>query len=272
MAITTLDGLLAALQPSVGFYKVAATAKAANLIHSTMYVAGMPGTGTVSSAGAAGEALSSSSTPVDGQVPFPAAVGGKSVYLARLEVSAGANIGTVFLYDRLWQNSGLSVTSTSSQTVSSVTLPARDVNASTNGVGVYLGMEVTTTLGAGTPTLTVTYTNAAGTGSRSGTIGPISTTSNAGTFYPMTMQAGDTGVRSVQSIISSATMTSGAYSLVMYRQLAGIGTPTDNELYDRDAVALGFPKIADGAVPYFVYRTTSTALGQSDMAVVWAQG
>lgn len=269
MAITTLDGLVAGLLPPVQFYKVTGTMKAAGLSHSLFYSAGIPGAATASSAGIGGESL----TSYAGQLPFPGSVGGTNVYVARMEGAHTSSLGNVALLDRLWQNSGYSVTSTSSQTFTSfATIPARDVNASTNGEGVMVAMEVTGTLGAGTPTITVTYTNSAGTGSRTGTIGPITTTSTAGTWYPMALQAGDKGVRSIQSAQNSATMTSGSVSFVMFREVTSMPLPAANFGIDRDAIALGMPKMIDSSVPFLVVLATGTTTTTIDGAVGLAQG
>lgn len=268
MAITTLDGVVAGLQPPASFYKTSGTMKAANLNHSLFYAAGFPGAAVASSAGLGGESL----TSYAGQIPFPSAVGGEVIYLARMEGLHTSSVGAVTLMDRLWHNSGFTVTSTSAQTINSGTLAARDRDGTTNGAGVLLAMEVTATLGAGTPTLTVTYTNSAGTGSRSGTIGPILTTSTLGTFYPMTLQAGDSGVRSVQSIQSSATMTSGSVSFVLYREIASLPLPGASVAVDRDAVALGMPVVYDNSVPFLVAFSTSTTSTVVDGSLVFTQG
>jgi hypothetical protein len=135
-----------------------------------------------------------------------------------------------------------------------------------------VAMEVTTLTGAGTPTLTVSYTNSSGTSGRTGTIGPISTTSQVGTFYPMALQAGDIGVRSVETVTQSATMTSGAYCLVAYRPIVMLPTPSANIHCDRDGIALGLPRLYNTSVPFFVYQLTATAGGLVDAGVTWAQG
>lgn len=269
MAITTLDGLIAGLLPPVQFIKTTGTMKIAGIMHSLWYAVGNPGAGVVSTAGLAGESLTAATA---GQLRLPAAVGGKSIYLARFEAVQTNAVGSLSVCDRLWQNSGFVVTSTGAQTINSVTLPARDVNASTNGEGVFFGMEVATVLGAGTPTLTVTYTNSAGTTGRTGTIGPINTTSSVGSFYPMVMQSGDTGVRSIQSITSSATMTSGAVSFLMYREIAALPMASANFGIDRDAVALGLPQAIDATVPFLMVLATGTSSTVVDGAVTWAQG
>lgn len=267
MAIATLDDLVAGLKAPVHFQKVGTTMKAANLWYSYFYTAGIPGAATASADGLGGAHL----TSYAGQIRIPATVGGDNIHLARFEAIQLSSIGKLTLLDRLWHNSGFTVTSTSAQTINSGTLSARDANGATAGVGVNLAMEVTATLGSGTPTLTVTYTNSAGTGSRTGTIGPISTTSQIGMFYPMTLQAGDDGVRSVQSITSSATMTSGSVSFVLYREIAGLGMPSANFGIDRDAVALGLPRVYDDSVPFLIGLAQATTATTIDGSVSFAQ-
>jgi hypothetical protein len=122
--------------------------------------------------------------------------------------------------DRLWHNSGLVMNSTTAQTINSVAWPARDINQSTNGEGVYIGFEITTNAGAGTPTFSMSYTNSAGVSGRtSNNIIAVVASSNAGFMYVMGLQAGDTGVRSIQSFTLSASMTSGVAHLVAFRPL-----------------------------------------------------
>lgn len=268
MAITTLDGLIAGLLPMEDFFKTTFTGEAIGLQHSSVYIAGRPGAMAACAVGVGGEALTSCA----GQIPFPAAVGGKNVYLARIEGGANAGVSALSLMDRLWQNSELSVTSIIEQDVNSAQWPARDRNGSTDGAGVMIALEVSTILGVGTPTLTIEYTNSEGTGSRTGTIGPITTSSQVGTFHSMTLQAGDVGVRSVQHITSSATMTSGAYQLVAYRSICMLPLPSGSIYMDRDGVSLGLPRLYDNSVPFLVYQLTATAGGLVDAGVIWAQG
>lgn len=268
MAIATLDDLIAGLLPMEDIYKASFTGEAVGLMHSFAYIAGRPGAMVACSAGLTGEAL----TAYSGQVPFPATVGGQNVYLARLEGGVSAGVGAISLMDRLWHNSGFTVTSTGVQTVDSVAWPARDRNGSANGVGVMIALEVSTILGAGTPTLTVSYTNSEGTAGRTGTIGPITTTSQVGTWHPMTLQAGDVGVRSVQSVTQSATMTSGVYHLVAYRSICMLPIPAVNVATDRDGISLGLPRMYNTSVPFFIYQLTATAGGVLDAGLTWAQG
>jgi len=170
------------------------------------------------------------------------------------------------LCDRLWHNGGYTITSTSAQNSTTPTWPARDVAGSTNGDGVLLALEVSAATGAGTPTITVGYTNSADTASRTGTnILATSASAIAGSTYLIGLQAGDTGVRSVQSLTLSATWTSGTINLVAYRVLSMLEVFGGNAGYALDALTGGFPRLYNGVVPYLMFypstTTTSTVTG-----------
>jgi len=140
MAITNIDGVIAGLLSPVPFLKTSVTGEAIGGFHSTAYMAGTPGAMTAPSPGLAGAAL----TSYAGQIQFPAAVGGTNVHLARFSGSQAGNVGALILVDRLWHNSGFTVTTTTAQTVNSAAWPARDRDGSTNGVGVQVAIEVST--------------------------------------------------------------------------------------------------------------------------------
>lgn len=178
--------------------------------------AGTPGTATVAAAiSAAGHALGG----YLGQLTFPPIASGKKRYLANFTVMNSNLGGSVLLCDRLWHN--VLSTASGSQTVNSVAWPARDSNGSTNGDQVLVGLEVIATTGAGTPTLTLGYTNSLGVAGHSATNTPTTVASaGVGFFWFFNLQAGDVGVRSVQSYQQSNTWTSGTICLVAYRVVA----------------------------------------------------
>jgi len=211
--------------------------------------------------------LSSSSALVNGQIPHYDPVSGNS-YLARLTAAVN-QAGTLLLLDRLWHNGGYTISSTSAQASTTPTWPSRcptsgtDDTATTTGLGVMLAVEVSAAVGAGTPTITIAYTNSAGTASRTATnILATSASVGIGVTYFIGLQAGDVGVRSVQSLTLSATWTSGTINLVAYRVIAALEVPQANVSNAVDAVTSGMPRIYNGAVPYLVFvpNTTTAAL------------
>lgn len=270
MAITTIDGIFSgtALPPEV-FAKSAnfgTTGITAGRLLSSWYLAGFPAGASAPTPGLAGAALTS---PVTGQLEIPPSSNQTYLQNARFRNSLGAG-SLVLLCDRLWHNSGFTITSTAAQTVNSVAFPARDDDGSTNGEGVFLGVEISTAAGAGTPTITVSYTNQAGTASRTATNIPATiATLVAGGFIPIGLQAGDTGVRSVQTLTLSATWTSGTMHLVAYRILSTM-IIRPNFSADSDIVDSGLVPIFDNSVPFFLVGQSTAA--QMTGSVTFTQG
>jgi hypothetical protein len=258
MAITTLDGALAGMQPTRLISKAVTGTVVAGRPWSLWSLAGSPGAGAFD-ATLNGVTLSSTSSNVAGQIPHTDP-GSGNAYLANFGGQL-TQAGLVILADRIWHNGGYTITSTSAQNSTTPTWPSRDNAGATSGDGIILGLEISATTGAGTPTITVGYTNEAGTASRTGTNILATVASSAtGSFYQIGLQAGDKGVRSVQSLTLSATWTSGTMNLVAYRILAALPVLAQTP-FSLDSLTSGFPRLYNGVVPfiYFVPNTTTTS-------------
>lgn len=256
MAITTLDGALAGMRPPQFVAKAPTATLVAGRPASLWSLAGAPGAGSFNTT-LNGVVLSSTSSLVAGQIPhFNPATG--NAHLARF--SASANIaGTLLLLDRLWHNGGITITSTASQAITSPTWPARDADGATAGAGVLLAVEVSAATGAGTPTITAGYTNQEGTAGRTATnVLATAATAAIGATYFIGLQAGDSGVRSVESIQLSATWTSGTINMVAYRVLAALELNAANVSNAIDVLTGGMPRLYDGVVPWLVFIPSST--------------
>lgn len=268
MPIATLDAVIAGAQSLRFCGKVATPTLVVGRPHSLAYLAGTVGAFSAGANTAGGVVLSSSSSQVPGQIPHFDPGSGKS-YLSRFLGgfgSAANQSGVLLLCDRLIDvaaisaATAISVTATTSQTINSSTLPARDNADSTNGDGVLWAMEVSTILGAGAGNApTLGYTNQAGTsGHSTGLIDPYVAASAVGAFYRFGLQAGDTGIQSVQTFQNSATMTSGVIHLIGYRILAALPLLFPGLPNALDAVSSGFPEIPNGAVPFLVFIPSAT--------------
>lgn len=182
---------------------------------------GSPGAWAVGTPGLAGRALTGSAEA--GCVPVTNPAAGFTNFLTEFTVSP---TGALFieLDDFLWVNSGIVVTTTTAQTINSVSFPARDNNGSANGEGVNIGLLVTTatTQAGAVTTITVSYTNSDGVAGRTATMTSFPATAVIGSFIKFQLQAGDKGVRSVQSITLGTTLTAGAVSLVAYRVIGAL--------------------------------------------------
>lgn len=254
MTIASVDNLVAGFQPPRSFLKGTGTMPtvAALRAHSLFPIAGVPGIGTASAAGVAGSALVA---PLAGCFPRSNPSSGLEARLARM-AAYGTTAGMLLLVDRLWSNSGLSATLTTSQTVNSVAFPARDRNGSTNGEDVLVGVEVTATMGAGVPTLTLGYTNSAGTAGKTATTNVVAA-APVGTFDMFPLAAGDTGVRSIQTFQANATRTSGSFSLVAYRVIQMLNMASGNLGGDLDAISGALPRIYDDSCLHLMFLPTA---------------
>ena len=271
MAITTIDGLVAGFQPGRFFYKAATPTLVAGRPVSLWALNGIPGAGAYDTT-LNGVTLSSASTPVNGQLPFPNPGGANSCYLARFTGAATIQ-GKLMLVDRLWHNGGYTITSTGAQSITSPTWPARDINGSTNGDGVLLGVEVASTTGAATPNVTISYTNSAGTSGRSANnIITTGSSSPNGHFYPIALQTGDTGVRSVQSLTLSNSWVSGSIALVAYRIIASIDLAVAFTPGVIDPITGGLPVCYAGTVPSLIFQPITTTASNINGMVTFAHG
>lgn len=254
MAITTLDQADAGRTYPFLYDKSPNTynAQVANRHYSTWYLSGNPGNPGANAAGLSGAALTS---PVTGQLPLPPASNDTYLHSITHRQPNSYDPGMALLVDRLWHNSGITITSTSAQTINSVTWPARDENGTTNGDGVLVGVEVSTATGAATPSFSMSYTNQAGTaGSNSNSIITGVASSNVGSFYLMGLAAGDTGIRSIQDFTLSASWISGTIHLVAFRILAVLpvrGVGVGGNVFDYKT--MGLQRMYDDSVPFILW-------------------
>lgn len=178
---------------------------------------------------------------------------------------------------------GIVTTSASAQTLTNSTSLTRY----TDGAGLRAFFVMTTAAGANTPTVQISYTNQAGTASRSLPVTTAFTASaivghithsgtaanNYGPFLPLA--SGDTGVRSVQSLtITTPSATSGTGALVLCRPLATLPLTTVSVASERDLFNQlpSLPKIVDGACLTWLYfagaatATSTNIYGYCDFA------
>jgi hypothetical protein len=172
--------------------------------------------------------------------------------------------GVLMLVDVCLYYPGIVTTSASLQTLTNSTTLSRY----TDGAGLRAFFTMTVAAGANTPTVQISYTNQAGTGSRSLPVTTAFTASaivghithsglaanNYGPFLPLA--SGDTGIRSVQSLtITTPSASTGTGALVLCRPLATLPITTVSVAAERDLMNQlpSLPKIVDGACLAWLY-------------------
>jgi hypothetical protein len=273
MAITTLDGIIAGAKPPIHFIKTTGTMEAAAVPHSLAYAGGMPGPAVAPTSALAGDAL----TSYAGQLPMPSFA--NNTYLMKFCAASYVTGGTLILIDRLWHNAGIDETQTTAQTINSAAWPARDITGTTNGAGVMIGIEVSTaTSSAAVTNTTMEYTNSAGTPTRTATIpsttpgGGFPATAVAGTFVSFSLQAGDVGVRSIQTLTLGTSYGGGEIHLVAYRVLAMLDSVGGALGGSQDMVQCGFPRLYDNTVPFLLWNASATTSTQIQGEIIVTQG
>jgi hypothetical protein len=153
----------------------------------------------------------------------------------------GLVAGTMIVYDRLLQYNGVGNVNTA-QTVGGA------LTRNTGGVGNFAFMEIGTQIGTTATTVSMSYTNEAGTTGRTSPSVAIGNTGfrEATRAIMLPLQAGDHGIQAVASFtLAASTGTAGNVSLVVGKPLAyiGIGAPGDPGFRDFIVGMPGVPKI-----------------------------
>lgn len=221
-------------------------------------------------AGVAPGAVAVPTSATAGAIPFTNASGGREKRLLAGMFSWGsANAPTsdamtdIFLYDRLLHQSNLSGTITTAQNVQSGS--GVSLTRSTSGEGNEIWLEVYTAgVGSTVRTATCSYTNQAGTAGRTTQVTPFGGTSLvAGTSVMeasrMYLQAGDTGVRSVETLtLSGSTGTAGVFGVTIAHRLGQFPVHDGVAIVDFTYGDSGTPVIEDGACLAMMWRPDSS--------------
>ena len=217
----------------VPFMKTSTAAKAAGTWYCTSKDVGYPGAWAPGTPGINGRVTDGTTSADYGCIPITNASSGNN-YLTALDMQASVN-HTHDFFDCLWVNSGIAVTTTTAQSIVTPTLPARDVNGTTNGegCGIALLFVAAATNAAAISNTTVSYTNSKGVSGRTARLttatgSAIPATPVIGTMIWFSLDAGDTGVRSIQSITLGTSLVTGTVSLMITRDICTIGTTIVN--------------------------------------------
>jgi hypothetical protein len=219
---------------SVGFMKTGTASDAAGYWYCTSKDGGFPGAWAVGTPGVNGRNTDGTAAGDAGSIPLANPSVGSN-YLTEVQMAASVNHSHL-LFDCLWVNSGLVITTTTAQAIAPASaLPARDINGTTNGEGCSIALLCTAAVGlaAIASNATVNYTNSDGVAGRTATLAAIvgsqaPATPVIGTLIWFNLQAGDKGVRSIQGITLGTSWVSGSISLMITRDIATIGTTIPN--------------------------------------------
>ena len=239
----------------------ATTAHTAGVWYSLFRGGGNPAADTILGTGTnkAFQALTDATANATG-IPHGGDVTDFKVLLNAAAQTAAATVApcVLMLVDLLGFYPITTVTTTGDQALdNTVTLPRY-----TDGAGVQAFLTPSTVMGAGTPSIRLTYTDSGATaGNLTPATLPIGNTAapvtqivysgtGAGKYGPfIPLAAGDAGIRSVQQFNLSATYTSGVLNLVLCKPLMTLPITTLGVTAERDLVNqfASMPKVYNGA-------------------------
>lgn len=214
--------------------------------------------------GAAPGAVAVPTNSTNGALPITNAGGSREKWLTQIFATANTS-GILLIYDRLLHISGLSGTSTADQTVQGAS-PSVVLTRNTGGVGNIAFYEIYTNIGSTARTLTMTYTNSAGTGSRTSTqtIGGTGFNS-AQRAQIIPLAAGDKGIQAIEKVkLDATTGTAGDFGITIAKPIAfvPIGTAAAPGFRDFTTGLPGLPKIDTNACICFAFIHNGTTLGE----------
>ena len=293
---SSMDNFINAVSTNGQFYRadwnknfLPTTAAVAGEWHCLARGAGNPGLGSIYNTGTnlAFQATSDSTTTAEGikhggnVSPATKHIVNASAYTAAATVAPCV----LMLIDFLGFYRVTSVTTITAQsTDNTVTIPRYTDGA---GVQCFIFNPNTTALGAATPNMSIGYTNSDGTAGRATpTTLPIGKTAasngliiysgtGAGKYGPfMPLQAGDKGIRSIQTIQNSTSYVSGEYCVALCKPLLTMPITTLGVASERDLMNQipSLPRVYDGAnLQWLMYSgqntpTNSGLVGHIDVA------
>jgi hypothetical protein len=170
----------------------------------------------------------------------PSVGAGRLTLLGAQMNPSGPSGMTVMVVDALNMSGGLAGNLSTAQTTN---LPTAALTRYTSGEGVMAALVIHSNVGTIVATVTASYTNQSGTGSRTTTAMQLGGTGwrEAQRVITLPLQAGDTGVRSVESVTLAAPTSgsAGNFGVLLYKPLAMIGLNDQQGAHAVDAVSSG---------------------------------
>lgn len=247
MAIANESDLIASAKREIAYLKTGARTTIAGAWFSLFDLAGQPGAGSLNVGNTANGLV-----PTDATLGFPAindwnVAGGEQGYISLVEF-ASTVAGRLALVDRLFHVGSISATALATTTLTSQPSFAGRLTASDSYRGLRMYLEVQAAISATATTVAVTYTNDANVAGR--TTGALSINGlTLGRLLPLPLQAGDSGVRLIESVTVGGTVASaGAFNVVLVRPLWTGRVPSANggdvHGWDRTGLVEVFPASA----------------------------
>lgn len=265
MPITSINDYLTAGKQRLQIVKTQTRTSVAVNPFTIFDLGGQPGNGTL-----AGSSSANGVKPDDTTAGFPAInFSSGTSYISKIEYYSSV-LSRLMLYDMLFKagtyayNSG--TTNLSSQPAISSRCPDY-TGGSTFGNGCEIWVEVSTAFATGNSwQIQVTYTNSAGTSGRTSIISAAAAAAalTLGKMFQLALQAGDTGVQKIESVIATnggTAMTAGAVNVLIMRPLWFNRVAIANGGGINNLLDTGMIQIYNDSALYLIVQPDSTSTG-----------
>lgn len=253
MAITTLDGWKAAAKQVVNLIKTATRITVTTGWFSVFDLAGNPGAGTLAGSSTAAGVVPDDSTP--GCPPINAFGGGNVGELSIVDFGSSV-AGRLKLFDMLFK-AGAYAFNANTALAAQPSYAARVPGADYSGLQIWI--EAVTAF-TGFMSVAVTYTNQAGTAGR--TTGTVATgvTPTVGRMIQLPLQAGDSGVQKIESVVGSVA-TVGTFNVLVLRPLwsGRVRLANEGDIHGMDKT--GGPQVFDTSALFMMAATDLSSSG-----------
>lgn len=272
MAISTVDGYIAASKQRIPFVKTASRTSVALIPFSVFDLAGNPGAGTLAGSSTANGVVPTAATNGTPNInPF----GGSAIgYLTKVEYYSSV-LSYLYLFDLLFKagnytyNSG--TTSLSSQPAISGRCPDYPGSGSVFGNGNEIWIEVVAAMTSATAwQVQVTYTNSAGTTGRTSIISSAQAAAalTVGKMFQLALQAGDSGVQKIESVIvTTGGATAGSFNVLIMRKLWSNRIAIANSGSIDDIFKTGAPIVYKDSALVLVVQADGTSTGLPNLNI-----
>lgn len=250
MAITTLDGLIAAVKRRAVYQKTASRTAVANIPFSVFDLAGDPGAGTLAVGNTANGIV-----PTDAVAGYPAiAAAVASLYLSRIRALSSVACW-IDVYDTLF-SAGAYVFNADVTLASQPSYSGRVPNTDYNGLELWL--EAVTAF-TGNQSVQINYLDEGGAAGDTGVIAtgvaPI-----VGRMFMMPLAAGDSGIQRLDRVRCTVSSV-GTFNVHVMRWLWGCRVNAANQGVFDSLLKTGLPQIYDTSALRYVITPDSTATG-----------
>jgi hypothetical protein len=251
MAITSLDGYLAAQKYRLTWMKTGTRTLLAAMPYTVFDIAGSPGIGTLNVGNTANGLV-----PTDAVAGYPVipSFGGNTGYLAKIDY--GSSVPCCFdLYDRLFVAGAYSYNSD----ITLATIPSYSSRiVGGNYSGLQLWVEAVTGF-TGNPSFQINYLDQAGDAGDTGVVASGAALA-IGRCFQIPLAAGDNGIQGITRVRCTVA-SAGTFNVMVLRPLwfGRVNTANGGDVHD--LLRTGMPQIFDNSALYTLLYADATAVG-----------